>query len=145
MAQGGNTAQVDPRIVRFIRKHHVLTLATHDEGLPYCSNAFYGYDTERNLLIFSADRATHHAQQMERNQHVAASIVLETRVVGRLQGLQLCGSVALADEQARKTYLRRFPFAAMIELTLWALEPSFMKYTDNTLGFGTKLTWNRQE
>lgn len=135
---------VDARIVRFLKRHHVLTLATADEGIPYCSNAFYCYDAERNLLIFTSDMATHHARQMQCNPHVAASVVLETKVVGRVEGLQLCGTAERADEAARRAYLRRFPYAALAELTLWAITPGFMKFTDNTLGFGKKLIWNNR-
>lgn len=116
-------AGVDARIVRFLKKHHVLTLATSGEGAPYCSNAFYCYDAERNLLIFTSDMATRHAQQMARNPCVAASVVLETKVVGRVQGLQLCGKAERADEAARRAYLKRFPYAVLAELTLWAIAP----------------------
>ena len=30
---------------------------------------------------------------------------------------------------------------ALAELTLWALVPDYLKFTDNTLGFGKKLIW----
>ena len=133
---------INERFVRFLRRHHVLTLATVEEGVPYCSNAFYCYDKERNLLVFTSDPATRHAQEMERNPRVAASVVLETKIVGRVQGLQLCGTAARADETARRAYLKRFPYAALAELTLWAIRPDYMKLTDNTLGFGKKLIWN---
>lgn len=139
----GPAEEVDKRIVRFLRRHHVLTLATSAEGAPYCANAFYCYDTERNLLIFTSELSTQHARQMERNPEVAASVVLETRIVGRIQGLQLCGTVQRADGAARRAYLARFPYAALAELTLWALAPHYLKFTDNTLGFGKKLIWKR--
>lgn len=135
---------INERFVRFLRRHHVLTLATVAEGVPYCSNAFYCYDKERNLLVFTSDPATRHAQEMERNPRVAASVVLETKIVGRVQGLQLCGTAARADETARRAYLKRFPYAALAELTLWAIRPDYMKLTDNTLGFGKKLIWNNK-
>ena len=138
----GSSEAINERFVRFLRRHHVLTLATVAEGLPYCSNAFYCYDKERNLIVFTSDPATRHAQEMERNPRVAASVVLETKIVGRVQGLQLCGTATRADERAKRTYLKRFPYAALAELTLWAIEPDFMKLTDNTLGFGKKLIWN---
>lgn len=135
---------VDPRIVRFLKRHHVLTLATAAEGTPYCANAFYCYDAERNLLIFTSDMATRHALEMERHPQVAASVVLETKIVGRIEGLQLCGTAERADGTARRAYLKRFPYAAMAELTLWAIAPDYMKFTDNTLGFGKKLIWNKR-
>ena len=125
---------IDPRIVRFIGRHHVLTLATVAGEQPYCSHAFYAYDPERNLLVFAADKTTRHAEEMQANRQVALGIAL-----------QLCGTVREADEEARKTYIRRFPFAALAELTLWVVEISYMKFTDNTLGFGKKLIWNSKE
>ena len=123
------TVPVDERIVRFIGRHHVLTLATSSEGAPYCSNAFYCYDAERNLLIFTSDMATRHAQQMARNPCVAASVVLETKVVGRVEGLQLCGKAARADEAARRAYLKRFPYAV----------PSFPTRRSSDLGDRARL------
>ena len=36
---------------------------------------------------------------------------------------------------------RLMKFAALAELTLWALVPDYLKFTDNTLGFGKKLIW----
>lgn len=106
---------IDPRIVRFIGRHHVLTLATVAGEQPYCSHAFYAYDPERNLLVFAADKTTRHAEEMQANRQVALGIALESKAVGKLQGLQLCGTVREADEEARKTYIRRFPFAALAE------------------------------
>lgn len=141
---GGRREAVDERIVRFLRRHHVITLATASGEMPYCSNAFYCYDKERNLLVFTSDFSTRHAQEMERNPRVAASVVLETRIVGRVQGIQLCGNAGRADDAAKRAYLKRFPYAALAELTLWALEPDFIKFTDNTLGFGKKLIWNNR-
>mgnify|MGYP000231851860 CR=1 FL=1 len=77
---------IDPRIVRFIGRHHVLTLATVAGEQPYCSHAFYAYDPERNLLVFAADKTTRHAEEMQANRQVALGIALESKAVGKLQG-----------------------------------------------------------
>ena len=137
--------ELDERIVKFLKRHHVLTLATVSaEGKPYCANAFYAYDAKRNRLIFTSDDSTRHAQEMLTQSRVAASVVLETRIVGKVQGLQICGNALRGDDDDRKAYIRRFPYAAAIgELHLWCIEPDFMKFTDNTLGFGKKLIWKR--
>ena len=136
---------IDERIVKFLKRHHVLTLATATaDGAPYCANAFYAYDAASNRLIFTSDDATNHSQQMLSNNRVAASVVLETRIVGKVQGLQICGTANRGDEADRKAYIRRFPYSAAIgELHLWHIEPDLLKYTDNTLGFGKKLIWKR--
>ena len=137
---------LDKRIIDFIKRHHVLTLATvSSTGEPYCAACFYAYDKERNRLIFTSDDATRHAQDMLQNASVAIGITLETRVVWKVQGVQICGKAERGDEQDRLLYIKRFPYAAVMPLHLWAVEPSFIKLTDNTLGFGKKLIWNSQE
>ena len=137
---------IDKRIVDFIKRHHVLTLATaSSEGVPYCAACFYAYDKERNRLIFTSDDATFHAQQMLQNAKVAIGITLETRIVGKVQGIQICGTAKRGDDEDKRLYIKRFPYAALAPLNIWAVEPSFMKLTDNTLGFGKKLIWNNQE
>lgn len=137
---------IDKRIVDFIKRHHVLTLATvSSKGEPYCAACFYAYDKKRNRLIFTSDNATCHAQQMAENEAVAIGITLETRVVSKVQGVQICGKAELGDEEDKKTYIKRFPYAALAPLNIWAVEPTFIKLTDNTLGFGKKLIWNSQE
>ena len=137
---------VDKRITDFIKRHHVLTLATAtSEGAPYCAACFYAYDKERNRLIFTSDDSTRHAQQMLENKKVAIGITLETRIVGKVQGAQICGTAERGDEKDKATYIKRFPYAAVAPLNIWAVEPTFIKFTDNTLGFGKKLIWNSQE
>ena len=137
---------VDKRIVDFIKRHHVLTLATVScEGEPYCAACFYAYDKERNRLIFTSDNTTTHAQQMLQNRSVACGITLETRIVGKVQGVQICGIAERGDDTDKTTYIKRFPYAAVAPLNIWAVEPTFIKLTDNTLGFGKKLIWKSQE
>ena len=137
---------VDKRIVDFIKRHHVLTLATtSNECEPYCAACFYAYDKERNRLIFTSDDTTRHAQQMLENAKVAIGITLETRIVGKVQGVQICGIAERGDEHDKAKYIKRFPYAAVAPLNIWAVEPSFIKLTDNTLGFGKKLIWNSQK
>ncbi len=137
---------LDERIIKFIKRHHVLTLATvNSEGMPYVANCFYAYDKRRNLLIFTSDETTRHGGEMAANGNVAVSIVLETRVVGRVEGVQITGIAERGDNEAKLCYIKRFPYAAVAPLTLWMVRPTMMKLTDNTLGFGTKLIWRSEE
>ncbi len=133
---------MEQKIIKFIKRHHVLTLATSLDQRPYCANAFYAYDAQRNRFIFTSSLDTRHAKEMSSNPRVAASIVWETKLVGRIQGLQAEGVVVRADDSDRECYIKRFPYTAVADLTLWAIEPTMIKYTDNTLGFGKKLIWN---
>ncbi|PIE84357.1 MAG: hypothetical protein CSA07_02320 [Bacteroidia bacterium] len=137
---------VDQRIVDFIKAHHVLNLATSYRDEPWCASCFYVYQPERNSFIFTSSIASRHISDIAHNCFVAASIVLETRTVGRIQGLQLQGLVTRVDPSelvaARRAYIREYPYAVLSDLTLWQLDVSKLKYTDNRLGFGTKLHWS---
>lgn len=136
-------------IEKFIGKHHVLTLSTSVNDEVWSAHCFYAYDASQVSFFFSSSAETLHAQQMSHNSFVAASIVLESREVGLLRGLQMQGLVHLPEGEelarAKSLYLRRFPFARLTELTLWQLRVTHMKYTDNRLGFGKKEEWNELE
>lgn len=138
----------DKKIVRFIAAHHVLTLATCADGEPYCSNMFYAYMEAENLFVFTSDSATRHIRDVSHNAFVAGSIVLETKIVGKVQGLQLQGFMTRPAgrelKAAKIAYLKKFPYAAVMDLELWTLQPTFFKLTDNRLGFGKKITWQRE-
>ena len=89
--------QIDKKIERFIGRHHVLTLATATaDGAPYCCNCFYAYDAETAAFIFTTDPATDHGKMMCENSRVAASIVLETRTVGKIHAsVSLCVRISV--------------------------------------------------
>ena len=143
-----STEQPDKRTLAFIRKHHVMTIATVGDEGPWCANLFYAFDAENVAFVFTSDETTRHGAEMCANGEVAASVVLETRIVGRVQGLQIAGRVErLTDEhplyeRLRGAYLKRFPYAVVAPLSLWALRAHTLKHTDNTLGFGKKLVWH---
>lgn len=150
---------IDPIIVKFIKKHHVLTLATARDNIPWTAHCFYAFLEEENALVFTTDDNTRHGEEMLENQKVSGGIVLETKVVGMIQGVQLTGKVQKLPPSpgnevsagegpgvrriAQKAYLKRFPYAALMKTTLWVLEIETIKFTDNRLGFGKKLLWER--
>ena len=73
------------------------------------------------------------------------AVVLETKLVGKIQGLQIRGRmyrpVGEESAAAKKAYLLRFPYAAVMDPDMWVIAPDYLKLTDNRLGFGTKLLW----
>ena len=143
----GEVSAVDPRIVAFIRRHHVMTVATVSGEGPYCANLFYAWMSGEGRFVVTSDAATRHGAEALADGRVAGSVVLETRVVGRVQGLQFRGRMERVEGEparaARNAYLKRFPYAAAADLELWTIEPTLLKYTDNTLGFGKKLIWHK--
>ncbi len=139
--------EIDKRIIEFINEHHVLTLATCSENKAYTSNCFYAYDQIANVFICTSDRETKHIKDVLKNNYIAGNIVLETSIIGKIQGLQFNGFMYKAQDEKlksyKKLYLKRFPFAILKSTDLWFLEPDFFKMTDNRLGFGKKLIWNK--
>ena len=139
--------KVDLQIIDFINKHHLLTLATSQNNIPYCCNMFYVYDVINNQLIFSTETKTKHAQHFITNPNVAGSIALETKVVSKIQGVQLIGTIKeLKTEKlkiAKEQYIKAFSYAANMDIHLWAMPLNFIKMTHNKLGFGKKLIWEK--
>ncbi|MFO7721669.1 MAG: pyridoxamine 5'-phosphate oxidase family protein [Bacteroidales bacterium] len=135
-------------MVTFIREHHVMTLATSSgSNLPWCASCFYAYIDDRNWFVFTSDDDTRHGREMLANPNVAVCIALETKITGRIRGIQMAGLARKASGEdlplASKSFLRQFPIAMLKKTTLWIFEPDHIKMTDNRLGFGKKLVWNR--
>jgi len=136
---------VDGRIIKFFRKHHVLTIATSVDNVPWSANCFYVYLEEENALVFTTDGDTRHGKEFIKNPNVAGSVVLETMVIGRIRGIQFQGIVTEPEgellSKAKWAYLKKFPPAALMDTHLWIVMLTLIKMTDNRLGFGKKLMW----
>ena len=140
--------QPDQKIVAFLKKHHVMTLSTCVDQQPWCANCFYAFNAEKMSLIFTSDFETRHIKEAMQNGKVAGNVVLETSVVGKIQGIQFSGELLLPEgekaSQINSIYLKRFPFAVLMNTNLWELRIDYAKMTDNRLGFGKKLIWERE-
>ena len=139
----------DTKFIKFIKKHHVLTIATSVDNRPWCANCFYAFSEEEAMFVFTSDQETKHASDAIKNNRVAGSVVLETSVVGKIQGLQFTGNMYEPKgellKKAKLFYMKRFPFAVLMDTHLWVIELDYMKLTDNRLGFGKKLIWKKEE
>ena len=135
----------DRKIVNFIKQHHVFTLAVSKNNLPWCCNCFYSYIENEALLVFTTDTNTRHGAEILENKLVSGSIVLETKIIGKIQGIQFSGEAldATGIDNAKYSYLKRFPFAALMDTRLWVIKLNHIKFTDNSFGFGKKLIWER--
>ena len=136
------------RIKKLLRRHHLLSIATVSDGIPWCASCFYAWDEESNTLVITTDSDTRHGTAFLNNPGVAGTIALETKRIGRIRGIQFSGTVSEPEsdalERARRCYLRRFPFAALAQIHLWSIKLSHIKLTDNRLGFGKKIIWHNE-
>lgn len=133
---------MNPKIEVFIFKHHLLSLATYAQEL-WCCSLFYAYDPEEIAFIVATDTQTLHGSNVLKNRSVAGTVALETKTVGKIQGIQFRGEMTLC-EKGREVYFEAFPYSRVMNPTLWTIRLDEIKMTDNTLGFAKKLIWKRE-
>jgi uncharacterized protein YhbP (UPF0306 family) len=139
------TEKVPVKIVDFIKEHHVLTMASCKDGIPWCANCFYVWLNDEQAFVFTSDLDTRHIKDTIEKPIVAGSVLLETRTVGKIRGLQFQATMEKAEDNlykvCRKSYIKKYPYAVLAKTELWLLRVSHFKMTDNRLGFGKKQYW----
>ncbi|MEI6816933.1 MAG: pyridoxamine 5'-phosphate oxidase family protein [Bacteroidota bacterium] len=139
---------MDPRMIKFLLKHHVLTLATVNDNEPYCCSLYYAFMDTHEMLVFMSNDETKHMTDVKHNNHVAGAIALESSVA-KVQGIQFQGMVEVLDGkllvEAKNAYQKKFPMAKLMSGTVYGIALHKMKMTDNTLGFGKKLHWKKED
>lgn len=88
---------------------------------------------------------TRHGKMAGNRTQVAGTVSDQPKTVMCIRGLQFHGELRLLEdaegEWARKRYYHHFPAARVMPAPVWAIDVKEMKFTNNTLGFGKKLTW----
>lgn len=140
---------MDANILNFISTQKNLTLATSINNQPYCANCFYAFNKNDYSLIFKSSADTEHIKQLKENPFVGGTILPDISKVGNIQGIQFKGVYGLMTEkeieEAKSIYYSKFPFARAVSGEFWKIKVDWIKMTDNTLGFGKKLIWNKTE
>lgn len=139
--------QLDKIILKYINAQSAFSIATCAENIPYCATCFYAFSESSDSLVFKSERRTRHIVEALINNQVAGTILPDKSDLGKIRGLQFSGvfqepSGNLLDE-AKKAYYSKYPFAAAFKGEIWVIELISVKFTDNTLGFGKKLQWNK--
>jgi uncharacterized protein YhbP (UPF0306 family) len=142
--------KTDTAIWDFIANTDVFTLATCHRGKPYCTPCFYAFDREGKYLIFKSGIGTRHVTELLLQPLVAGSILPKTLSLGKVKGIQFSGrSLPLREiegyDRLKKLYYKQFPIALPMAGQLWVIELDDIKMTDNTLGIGNKLRWERTQ
>lgn len=131
------------KIASFIESHNLLSLATSGDEL-WCASVFYAFDRESATFIFASDSDTRHMKNIAKNAIVAGTIAFESKIIGNIKGVQFSGEVIEAENNDYECYFKRFSYARVLNPTLYKIAISELKMTDNTLGFGKKLSWKRE-
>ncbi len=130
------------KIDKFLQEHHVLSLSTcRDDEISSC-NLFYAFDKDANSFVVASSSDTLHVEHIQNNPKISGTVVLETKVIGKIQGIQFRGEfLTLEDKTLKKLYFKIFPYALAMNPTLWQIKINYFKMTDNNLGFGKKIIW----
>ena len=137
------------RISDFILENEVMTIATSSQNIPYCATVFYVFLPDKNLMVFMSDIITRHMQDALSNKIIAGTIIAKDVNISNVKGFQFTGNFFKREpdlkEECTSKYLWAFPMAILHKSSLWTVEFTFLKLTDNHLGFGKKIIWNHGE
>lgn len=135
---------------RYLREHHVMTLASHgDEGV-WAAAVFYANDGF--AIYFLSSPTSRHGSNLARNPRVSAAIHEDYADWKAIKGVQLEGIATelSGDEEAeaRRLYGAKFPIvgilgqapaaivAALAKVRWYRLMPERLYFIDNSAGFG---------
>ncbi|BCG07891.1 YhbP family protein [Buttiauxella agrestis] len=136
-------------ISRWLNKQHVLTYCAGGHSDLWCANAFYLYDAQRVAFYLLSESHTRHGELIGKQARVAGTVNGQPKTVALIRGVQFRGEITLIEEaeaaNIRNLYCKRFPVARVMSAPVWEIRLDELKMTDNTLGFGKKLHWLRDD
>ncbi len=90
---------------------------------------------------------SHHSQLMIKNKNIAGTIAPQPENIMDIKGIQFKGSIEkITNKEAEISavhYYHKFPSAKFISAPIWKIKITMIKMTDNSLGFGKKLFWQK--
>ncbi len=135
-------------ISRWLKKQHVLTYCVGADEALWCANAFYYYDRERVAFYVLTEATSRHGELIGKGSFVAGTVNGQPKTVALIRGVQFRGKIHRLEESeagsVRELYCKRFPVARVATAPVWEIQLDELKMTDNTLGFGKKLRWLRE-
>jgi uncharacterized protein YhbP (UPF0306 family) len=131
---------------RFLRRNQVLSLSTLSAGGElYTTPLFYAFCEKPLQFFMVSGHCSRHVADIYVNPQVSCCIYTQGRNIVSLQGIQATGFIQPAPDQnlAEKLFFRRFfyarPFFVREKNIFMRLDIEYLKFTDNSCGFGTKI------
>jgi uncharacterized protein YhbP (UPF0306 family) len=140
---------MDKAIVDFIDKQKVTSVSCLDEkNRPYCFSVFYLFDHIQKRLYFKSSASSHHAHYLAQNKIIAGTILPDKLNLLAVRGVQFTGYIietGSAQHHAAAEYHKRYPHALAMPGHVWTIQLQAIKMTDNTIGIGKKICWQRED
>lgn len=141
---------MDKRIIEFIMKQTCTSICCAGEnGNPYCFSCFYAFNPAVGLLYYKSSPDSYHSKLIQSSPEIAATILPDK--LNRLmpKGIQLQGRVLELlhpmATNASTIYYKKYPIAMAIKGEVFTISLTQIKMTDNSLGIGKKILWNRND
>ena len=142
------TEKEQKRIWSFVKDQTVLNFATSENDVPWCASCYFALEKDLKLLVFKTDLDSRHMKEALKQSWVAGTILPDKQKKGIVIGIQFQGKIVTGDEEkiqkATKRYYKKFPFARAMDGEMAVVELTLVKLTDNKLGFGKRLVWERE-
>lgn len=137
---------IPPKIIDFIMKNHVVSLACYANKKIWSASCFYVFDKENARLIILTHRETEHSKMMLINPNIAGTISAQPEKLNDIEGIQFRATVrCLVDDSekllAQKLYFARHSVAKFIPSDLWEIRFDIIKHTENRTVFAHKTIW----
>jgi hypothetical protein len=131
----------------FLKTQSTLALSTSgDAGSPCVAPLFYLPGEHLELYWFSSPRSQH-GRNLKRDPAAAVAVYADAGRWEDIRGCQMLGAVAVVAGRRRRAmaaaYVERFHLgtlfqAAMLRSRLYVFRPRWVRYIDNSRGFGFK-------
>lgn len=137
-------------VLRYLREHHVMTIATYGPAGPWAAAVFYA--NEGFALWFLSSPSSRHCTNMSKQPRVSATIQRDYADWPEIRGIQLEGTAGEVcgeeRERARGLYAAKYPAVgdlahapaalveAMAKVRWYKIVPDRLYLIDNSVGFG---------
>ncbi len=141
---------MDRRILKFLHRQFIMSLSTISDSGSWSANLFYAYSSEYKALIFTSSADSRHIVEALKNPEVSIAIYRTSMRIASLRGAQILGELqdignnAELIDHCQRLFRRRFPLVLGKLSDMWMVKLKEVKYTDNRLGFGSKIYWKGQ-
>ncbi len=136
-------------LIHFLKKQRALSLCASNGNDLWCANCFYVLDETRMAFWLMTEPDTRHGMLMQAQPRVAGTVNGQPKTVLLIKGVQYSGRIQQLtgerEAQARHAYQKRYPIARKVQAPLWEIMLDELKMTDNALGFGKKILWQRDK
>ncbi|MEO8759469.1 MAG: hypothetical protein ABI388_00830 [Bacteroidia bacterium] len=143
-------ADLNEKVVSFLKNNKVATVCfVTTDNMPYCINCFYAYDEKNNMLVFKSSFGTSHDTFIKPDAPVSGTILPNSVSLLNAKGIQFSGKLINPTEidylKLPSLYTKNYVMSLAMLGYIWAVRLEFIKYTDNSLGFGNKIIWHLEK